>query len=71
LTLLLGAALVLALYHVPFAGLTFLWFIGAVRDRIGAADDRFFATVFPSWGLTLSIHLLLHPPAARAASGSP
>jgi hypothetical protein len=23
-----------------------LWFVGAVRDRIGAAEDRFFATVF-------------------------
>jgi hypothetical protein len=31
---------------VPFAGIAFLWFVGVVRDRIGDAEDRFFATVF-------------------------
>ena len=39
-------AVVLALELIPFAGIAFLWFVGAVRDRIGAAEDRFFATVF-------------------------
>jgi hypothetical protein len=39
-------AVLLALNLVPFAGIAFLWFVGAVRDRIGAAEDRFFATVF-------------------------
>ena len=43
--------MVLALYLVPFAGIAFLWFIGVVRDRIGAAEDRFFATVFLGTGL--------------------
>jgi hypothetical protein len=33
-------------YLVPFAGIAFLWFIGVVRDRIGALEDRFFSTVF-------------------------
>jgi hypothetical protein len=28
-----------------------LWFIGAVRDRIGAGEDRFFATVLLGSGL--------------------
>jgi hypothetical protein len=42
---------VLALNLVPFAGIAFLWFVGAVRDRIGAAEDRFFATVFLGTGL--------------------
>jgi hypothetical protein len=37
---------VLALTLVPFAGIAFLWFIGVVRDRLGASEDRFFATVF-------------------------
>lgn len=37
---------VLALNLVPFAGIAFLWFIGVVRDRLGAYEDRFFATVF-------------------------
>jgi hypothetical protein len=37
----------LALNLVPsFAGVAFLWFIGVLRDRLGAQEDRFFATVF-------------------------
>jgi hypothetical protein len=39
-------ALLLALNLMAFAGIAFLWFIGVVRDRIGAGEDRFFATVF-------------------------
>lgn len=31
---------------IPFAGVAFLWFIGVLRDRLGAMEDRFFATVF-------------------------
>jgi hypothetical protein len=41
----------LALNLVPFAGIAFLWFIGVVRDRLGAHEDRFFATVFLGSGL--------------------
>ncbi len=44
-------ALAIALNLVPFAGIAFLWFIGVVRDRIGAREDRFFATVFLGSGL--------------------
>jgi hypothetical protein len=40
-----------ALGLVPFAGIAFLWFVGVVRDRIGEAEDRFFATVFLGSGL--------------------
>jgi hypothetical protein len=40
-----------ALNLVPFAGIAFLWFIGVLRDRLGAAEDRFFATVFWSSGI--------------------
>lgn len=36
----------LALNLVPFAGVAFLWFVGVLRDRLGAMEDRFFATVF-------------------------
>jgi hypothetical protein len=46
-------AVVLALNLLPFAGLAFLWFIGVIRDRIGAAEDRFFATVFLGSGLLM------------------
>jgi hypothetical protein len=35
-----------ALRLVPFAGIAFLWFVGVLRDRVGEAEDRFFATVF-------------------------
>lgn len=41
----------LAMNLVPFAGIAFLWFIGVLRDRIGQAEDQFFATVFLGSGL--------------------
>lgn len=41
----------LALHLTPFAGIAFLWFIGVLRDRLGAQEDRFFATVFLGSGL--------------------
>jgi hypothetical protein len=41
----------LALNLLPFAGIAFLWFIGVLRDRMGAQEDRFFATVFLGSGL--------------------
>ena len=41
------AALVIA----PFAGIAFLWFIGVLRDRLGALEDRFFSTVLLGSGL--------------------
>ncbi|THA46353.1 hypothetical protein [Streptomyces sp. A1136] len=36
---------------VPFAGIAFLWFMGAVRAHTGDAEDRFVATVFLGSGL--------------------
>ena len=45
------AAVAVALNLVPFAGIAFLWFVGVLRDRIGAREDRFFATVFLGSGL--------------------
>ena len=42
---------VIALNLVPFAGVAFLWFVGALRDRLGAREDRFFATVFLGSGV--------------------
>ena len=44
-------AVLLALGLVPFAGIAFLWFVGVLRDRVGEAEDRFFATVFLGSGL--------------------
>ena len=41
----------LALSLVPIAGIAFLWFIGVLRDRMGALEDRFFSSVFLGSGL--------------------
>jgi hypothetical protein len=35
----------LALRLIPFAGIFFLWFVGVIRDHLGASEDQFFATV--------------------------
>jgi hypothetical protein len=40
-----------ALELVPFAGIAFLWFIGVIRSRLGAREDKFFATAFLGSGL--------------------
>jgi hypothetical protein len=42
---------ILALNLVPFAGIAFMWFLGVLRDRLGAKEDKFFATVFLGSGL--------------------
>lgn len=36
---------------MPFAGISFLWFMGVVRDGFGRYEDRFFVTVFLGSGL--------------------
>jgi hypothetical protein len=45
------SAITTALNLVPFAGIAFLWFIGVVRNRLGAQEDKLFATVFLGSGL--------------------
>jgi hypothetical protein len=40
-----------ALNLVPIAGVAFMWFLGVLRDRLGANEDKFFATVFLGSGL--------------------
>ena len=51
-------AVVVALNLLPFAAIAFLWFIGVVRDRIGAGEDRLFATVFLGSGLVFVAMML-------------
>jgi hypothetical protein len=41
----------IAVNLIPFAGIAFLWFVGVMRDHLGAAEDRLFATVFLGSGL--------------------
>ena len=62
-----GSNRVLAALHlVPFAGIAFLWFIGVLRDRLGAREDRFFATVFLGSGFVFLALLFV----AAAAAGA-
>ena len=46
-----AGTIALAMHLLPFAGVAFLWFMGVLRDRLGASEDRFFATVFLGSGL--------------------
>ncbi|MFJ9584662.1 hypothetical protein [Streptomyces acidicola] len=39
-----------AVHLLPFGGIFFLWFMGAVRAYIGPGEDKFFATIFLGGG---------------------
>jgi hypothetical protein len=60
-------AWLLALYLVPFAGIAFVWFLAALRRRIGRLEDQFFATVFLASGLLFVAMLFATGAAASAA----
>lgn len=49
-----------ALGLVPFCGIFFLWFMGAVRARMGEAEDKFLATVFLGSGLLFVAMLFVY-----------
>ena len=55
-----------AVQLVPVAGIAFLWFIGVLRNRMGALEDQFFATVFLGSGLLFVASLF----ASAAFSGA-
>jgi len=55
-----------AIQLAPFAGIAFLWFVGVVRNRLGALEDQFFATVFLGSGLLFVASLF----ASAAFSGA-
>ena len=44
-------SLLLSFNLLPFAGISFIWFMGVVRDYLGEQEDQFFSTVFISSGL--------------------
>ncbi len=46
-----SAKMDLAAKLMPFAGISFLWFIGVIRDGFGRYEDRFFSTVFLGSGI--------------------
>ncbi|MEV6138536.1 hypothetical protein AB0L63_21220 [Nocardia sp. NPDC051990] len=45
------SAITIATVLMPFVGISFLWFIGVVRDGFGRYEDRFFSSVFFGSGL--------------------
>ena len=44
-------SITLGLSFLPFAGIAFLWFMGVIRERMGALEDQFFSTLFLGSGL--------------------
>ncbi|MFF7471983.1 hypothetical protein [Streptomyces sp. NPDC008092] len=59
-----------ALLLVPFAGIFFLWFVGAVRSHVGDAEDRFMATVFLGSGLVFTAMMFAAAAVASAVLGT-
>ncbi|WP_330294619.1 hypothetical protein [Streptomyces sp. NBC_00503] len=59
-------AVTTAVELVPFAGIAFLWFMGALRSHAGEREDRFVATVFLGSGLVFVACLF----GAAAAAGT-
>ena len=57
----------LAMSLIPFAGISFLWFMGVVRDRMGRQEDQFFSTLFFGSGY---LYLGMTFAAAAAIGGS-
>ncbi|CAM5583079.1 hypothetical protein [Streptomyces aurantiogriseus] len=53
-----------ALALIPFAGIAFLWFMGALREQSGAGEDRFVSTVFLGSGLVFVATLFASAAAA-------
>ncbi len=45
-----AASVAIAAHLVAYCGIAFLWFIGVLRSRIGAREDRFLSTVFVGSG---------------------
>jgi hypothetical protein len=58
-----SATVSIALNLVPFAGVAFMWFLGVLRDRLGAKEDKFFATVFLGSGLMFLGMIFIYPAA--------
>jgi hypothetical protein len=55
-----------ALNLIPFTGIAFLWFMGVLRNRLGAQEDQFLATAFLGSGLLFVVSLF----AAAALAGA-
>ena len=49
----------LIIIMVPFAGISFLWFTGVIRELLGEMEDRFFATIFYGSGIIQVVLLFI------------
>lgn len=58
-----------ALALLPFAGIAFLWFMGALREQAGEGEDRFVSTVFLGSGLVFVATLFGAAAAAATVLG--
>jgi hypothetical protein len=56
----------LALNLAPLGVVAFLWFMAAIRRRLGEHEDRFFATVFLGSGFAFAVLTLVASVAAAA-----
>ena len=54
---------------MPFAGISFLWFMGVVRDGLGRHEDRFFSSAFLSSGLLLLTTMFVFYAGGRRCGG--
>ncbi len=59
-----------ALKLIPLCGIPFLWFMGVVRDHVGAREDRFLATVFLGSGILFVALLFVAGSVAEAILGT-
>jgi hypothetical protein len=55
---------------MPFAGISFLWFVGVVRDGFGRYEDRFFTSVFLGSGLLFLAMMFVSTAVAAALVAS-
>jgi hypothetical protein len=55
---------------MPFAGISFLWFVGVVRDGFGRYEDRFFASVFLGSGVLFVAMMFVSTAVAAALVAS-
>jgi len=65
-----SAKMELAAELMPFAGISFLWFIGVIRDGFGRYEDRFFSTVFLGSGLLFLAMMFVTSAVGAGLAGS-
>ncbi|MGB9225024.1 hypothetical protein [Mycobacterium sp.] len=65
-----GSGIAVAKTLMPFAGISFLWFIGVVRDGLGRYEDKFFSSVFICSGVLFLAMMFVSTAAAAGLVAS-